>query len=83
MLFGLAMSFSTVATSAYVADVAKKDELGASMGALSSIMDVGHSTGPLIAGSIIAAYTVTAGFMSGFILALLITVLFLFVAYRK
>ncbi|MFH1075016.1 MAG: MFS transporter [Candidatus Firestonebacteria bacterium] len=83
LLFGLAMSFSTVATSAYVADVAKKDQLGASMGALSSIMDVGHSTGPLIAGSIIAAFSISAGFISGFILAAAITVMFLFIAYRK
>ena len=51
VLFGLAMSVSTVATSTYVADVAREDSLGASLGALSSIMDIGHSSGPFIAGS--------------------------------
>lgn len=83
LLFGLAMSFSTVATSAYVADVAKKEQLGASMGALSSIMDIGHSAGPLIAGSLITIFSITAGFVSGFILAAAITVIFLLIVYRK
>ena len=84
MLFGLAMSFSTVATSAYVADVSKKEQLGASMGALSSIMDVGHSTGPLIAGTVIVAFNSSkAGFFSGFFLALLVVVLFIYFAYSK
>ena len=54
LLFGLGMSFSTVATSAYTGDIADKTKLGASMGALSSVMDVGHSTGPLVTGFIIA-----------------------------
>ena len=81
--FGLAMSFTTVATSAYVADAAKKDQLCASMGALSSIMDVGHSTGPLIAGMVIAAVSVAAGFFLGFILSVVVTAMFLFVVYRK
>ncbi len=52
-VFGLGISLSTVATSAYVADVAKKEQVGSSMGALSSIMDIGHSSGPLVTGIII------------------------------
>ncbi len=83
MLFGLAMSFSTVATSAYVADVAKKEQLGASMGALSSIMDVGHSTGPLIAGTVITFLSLKAGFFSGFVLALFVVLLFVYFAYPR
>ena len=84
LLFGLAMSFSTVATSAYVADVAKKEQLGASMGALSSIMDVGHSTWPLLAGTVIVAlHSSKAGFLSGFVLTLLVVLLFVYFAYSK
>ncbi|HPS56909.1 MAG TPA: MFS transporter [Spirochaetota bacterium] len=81
MLFGLAMSFSTVATSAFVADVAEKEQLGASMGALSSIMDVGHSSGPLVAGTVITLISVKAGFLSGFILALLVSAVFVIFAW--
>ena len=83
MAFGLAMSFSTVATSAYVADIAEKEHLGASMGALSSIMDVGHSSGPLVAGTVITLVSVKAGFFSGFILALLVVIMFVNSAYRN
>jgi len=69
-LLALGMSLSTVATSAYVADVAQKEQMGASMGALSSIMDIGHSAGPLVTGIVIAA----AGFGPGFFVSFLIAV---------
>jgi len=68
--FGLGMSLSTVATSAFVADVAKREQIGASMGALSSIMDIGHAAGPLVTGIIITVAGYTSGFFTGFILAL-------------
>jgi MFS family permease len=75
-IFGMGMSLSTVATSAYVADVAKKEQIGASMGALSSIMDIGQTTGPFITGIIITAAGFSAGFLVSFILAVVITVVF-------
>lgn len=71
-VFGLGMSFSTVATSAYIADVAKREEIGASMGALTSIMDIGQSAGPLVAGIIIGM----AGYAAGFVLAVVVTGVF-------
>ena len=75
-VFGMGMSLSTVATSAYVADVAKKEQIGASMGALSSIMDIGQSTGPLITGIIITMAGYSSGFFASFLLAVGITVIF-------
>jgi MFS family permease len=75
-LFGIGLSLSTVATSAYVADVARKEQIGASMGALSSIMDIGQSAGPLFTGIIITAAGYTSGFLASFILALVITGVF-------
>jgi MFS family permease len=75
-IFGLGMSLSTVATSAYVADIAKKEQIGASMGALSSIMDIGHAAGPLITGIIITAVGFSAGFHASLILALAVTIVF-------
>lgn len=62
ILFGLGVSISTVATSAFVADVAPPRERGASLGALSSIMDIGHSSGPFVAGMVIAATGLAGGF---------------------
>lgn len=76
VLFGLAMSVSTVATSTYVADVAKQENLGASLGALSSIMDIGHSSGPFIAGMVITATTMAGGFLAAGIVCVLSAALF-------
>jgi MFS family permease len=70
------MSLSTVATSAYVADVAKKEQIGASMGALSSIMDIGQSTGPLVTGIIITTVGYASGFFASFLLAVAVTAVF-------
>jgi len=67
-LLGIGMSLSTVATGAYVADIARKGQMGASMGALSSIMDIGHSAGPFVTGILIA----TSGYGPGFFLTFLI-----------
>ena len=76
-IFGLGMSLSTVATTAYVADVAKREEIGASMGALSSIMDIGQSSGPLLTGVVITLRGYASGFLLSFLLALVVTFLFL------
>jgi len=70
-VFGIGMSLSTVATNVYAADTAKKDELGASLGALSSIMDIGQASGPLICGVVI----MFAGYQTGFGLCLVLAVL--------
>ena len=74
--FGLGMSLSTVATSAYVADIAQKGQMGASMGALSSTMDIGQSAGPLVTGIIITSVGYTMGFFASFLLAIAVTAAF-------
>jgi MFS family permease len=81
-VFGIGISLSTVATSAYVADSAKKEQIGASMGALSSIMDIGQAGGPLVTGIIITAAGYATGFLTSFILALAVTFIF-FVSVRN
>ena len=75
-VFGLGMSISTVATSAYVADVSRREQIGASMGALSAIMDIGQSTGPLVTGIVILAAGYTWGFLLGALLAVAVTLVF-------
>ncbi|MDD1719047.1 MAG: MFS transporter [Methanoregulaceae archaeon] len=75
-LLAVGMSLSTIATSAYIADIAKNEEMGASMGALSSIMDIGHSAGPLVSGIIIAGSGYGTGFFASFLLCAVIAGLF-------
>ena len=73
---GLGISLSSVATSAYVADVARKEQIGASMGALSSIMDIGQSAGPVCTGIIIMAAGYAYGFFASFLLAVAVAIVF-------
>ena len=75
-VLGFGMSLSTVATSAYIADVAKKEQVGASMGALSATMDIGHAGGPAITGIIITILGFASGFVASFILAILVGIFF-------
>ncbi len=63
ILFGFSQSVVTSATAAYIADLSKGENRGSAMGLLGSIMDIGHTTGPLISG-ILAAWL---GFGASFI----------------
>jgi len=84
LLFGLGMSLSTVATSAYTGDIADKTKLGASMGALSSVMDVGQASGPLLTGFIITWVSIRAGFITSFALCTVVAVVFvMYTAVKK
>jgi len=56
-LFGLGLATVTASTSALVADLSRSQGRGSALGILSSIMDIGHSTGPMVAGVLIAAYS--------------------------
>jgi MFS family permease len=61
-LFGLGLATVTASTSALVADLSREYSRGGSLGILSSIMDIGHSTGPMVTGLLISAYSYTMAF---------------------
>lgn len=71
-LFGLGLATTTASTAALVADLSRASSHGTSLGILSSVMDVGHSTGPMVAGVLIGAYRYGATF--GWIGAALVAV---------
>jgi MFS family permease len=79
ILFGLSLSIVTSATSAFIADLSRKETHGSAMGILGSIMDIGHTTGPLISG-IVALYF---GFGKAFIGAALVLIAVAFVFLIK
>jgi MFS family permease len=62
-IFGLGLATVTASTSALVADLSHAQGRGSALGILSSIMDVGQSTGPMVAGALITAssYQMTFG----------------------
>lgn len=71
VLFGFSFSIVTSATSAFIADLSRCETHGSAMGVLGSIMDMGHTTGPLVSG-IVATYF---GFGMSFIGASLVLII--------
>ncbi|MBF0457607.1 MAG: MFS transporter [Nitrospirae bacterium] len=76
--FGLSMSVVTSATSALIGDLSRKEQLSSSMGVFASIMDIGHTTGPLASGIIAACFGIGKVFL--FSSALLLIVFSIFTA---
>jgi MFS family permease len=65
-LFGYGEAVVSSSTSALVADVSDIKRLGAGMGMQGTIMDIGHASGPLLAGFLIAlfGYATTFAFIA-------------------
>lgn len=61
-MFGLGLATVTASTSALVADLARSQSRGGALGILSSIMDIGHSSGPMVTGVLIGAYSYQMAF---------------------
>ncbi|MBM3340979.1 MAG: MFS transporter [Betaproteobacteria bacterium] len=80
LIFGVGFAAVTSSTGALVADLAKAGQLGASMGVLRTIMDIGHTIGPLMTGFLVAyaGYGVAFGALA----AVLVAAAVLFVAGR-
>jgi len=55
-LFGFGVAAVTASTSVLVSDLSRAATYGASLGVLSSVMDVGHSAGPMVTGILVAAW---------------------------
>jgi MFS family permease len=62
LLFGLGEAFVTSSTAALVADICKKQHYGSAMGTFGTIYDIGHASGPILAGILIAAMNYASAF---------------------
>ena len=60
-LFGLGVATVTASTSALVSDLSRAAS-GASLGVLSSVMDVGHSAGPMVTGLLVSVWGYSGAF---------------------
>jgi DHA1 family multidrug resistance protein-like MFS transporter len=56
LLFGLGGAVVASSTSAYVADLSGNRSMGSAMGVFGMLMDIGHASGPLVAGLLIGAF---------------------------
>jgi MFS family permease len=83
VLFGLSISTVTSATSAYIGDLSKKQTLGAAMGVLASVMDIGHTTGPLFSGLIAARFNLASVFVFAAFVLIMASAIFYFFNQRS
>ena len=56
IIFGLGESFVTSSSAALVADICKEKHFGTAMGTFGTIFDIGHASGPIFAGFLIARF---------------------------
>lgn len=75
-VFGLGLATVTASTSALVADLSRAQGRGAAMGVLSSIMDVGQSTGPMITGVVVASFSYEPAFAGVGILMVVVSIIY-------
>ncbi len=60
--FGFSVAVITASTSALVSDLSRATAYGASLGVLSSVMDVGQASGPMVIGLVVSAYDYRVAF---------------------
>ncbi len=56
IFFGFGEAFVTSSSAALVSDVCKEKHFGTAMGTFGTIFDIGHASGPILAGFLIARY---------------------------
>lgn len=82
LLFGLTVATVTSSTSALVSELGGATAYGSSLGFLSSLMDVGHSIGPLATGLLVFAVSFQAGYGVAAVLLLVAALMFAFGLWR-
>lgn len=82
VLLGLSVSIVTSASAAYIADQSSRESHGSAMGMLGSIMDIGHTLGPVAGGVLAFSYNIQASFLGGGAVLILFA-LFFFGFLRK
>ncbi|MBI4374557.1 MAG: MFS transporter [Deltaproteobacteria bacterium] len=76
ILFGIAVALTTSATAALITDLCNREHYGAAHGVFGTILDVGHATGPISAGFLIASIGYRPGFVIYSVLLILASLLF-------
>lgn len=73
IFFGFGEAFVTSSSAAFVADICKEKHFGTAMGTFGTIFDIGHASGPMLAGFLIARFNYLYAFwiMSGILIAVL------------
>ena len=78
IFLGLTISVVTSASAAHIADLSKDTAQGSAMGILGSIMDMGHSLGPLTGGILAATLGLPASFLGACAVLATVSILFFY-----
>ncbi len=82
IFLGLSISIVTSASAAHIADLSKTGSHGSAMGMLGSIMDIGHTTGPIVGGILAVSYSLKFSFLSATVVLMFSSCCFIYV-HRK
>jgi len=74
-IFGLGEAVVTSSAAALVADFCREDNLGSAMGTFGTIFDVGHASGPLLAGLLIGIFSAGTDYRIPFAIVAILLVL--------
>jgi len=77
MIFGIGEAFVTSSSAAMVAEFCKENHYGAAMGTFGTISDIGHASGPILAGLLLARFSYQRSFMIIAILLILVSFVFI------
>jgi DHA1 family multidrug resistance protein-like MFS transporter len=80
-LFGLGLATVTASTAALVADLSPSPGRGGALGILSSIMDVGQASGPIVTGLLVSTYSYLVAFASVGTLLVIVSLAFGFLVH--
>lgn len=83
VLLGLSISIVTSASAAHIADMSQTRSHGSAMGMLGSLMDIGHTTGPIIGGILAVSFSLTIAFLSGTVVLFLSIFCFIYFYHKQ
>lgn len=83
IFLGLSISIVTSASAAHIADLSKNDSHGSAMAILGSLMDIGHTIGPIVGGILAVFCGLTVSFVSGTVVLLCSVFCFIYFFHQK
>lgn len=83
VLLGLTVAVVTSASAAYIADLSNNKNHGSAMGILGSVMDIGHTTGPIVGGILAVSFGLKITFLSGAAILIMSSFCFLYCQREK
>ena len=82
-IFGVGEAFVTSSSTAMVAGFCKEQHYGAAMGTFGSIFDIGHASGPILAGFLLAHLSYQYSFLVIAILLIVASFVFVLTVFER